>query len=58
MVEIAKQCYNTPKYAKKNIVKKQTEIVEAKNRNDYIKHFDSKIIFGWHPEDSVSCDYH
>jgi hypothetical protein len=31
---------------KRIIVKKQTEMVEAKNRNDYIKHFDSKIIFG------------
>jgi len=21
-------------------------------------HFDTKIIFGRHPEDSVGCDYH
>jgi hypothetical protein len=43
---------------KKIIVKKQTEMVEAKNKNDYITHFDSKIIFSRHPEDSVGCDYH
>jgi hypothetical protein len=35
MVQRAKQCYNTPKYAKKTIiVQKPTEMVEAENKND------------------------
>jgi hypothetical protein len=43
---------------KRIIVQKQTEMVEAKNKIDEITHFDSKIIFGRHPGDSVGCDYH